>query len=304
MSSDPSPFTELSSAARAALAAAGPSTVAVGRHGRGTGVVVAPDRVLTNSHNLRDRTSQITFADGSARQGHVVGSDPDHDLVVIGVETADAPPIAWSERELDAGDVVFAVARALHGTRVSFGLVSSVGRSFRGPRGRRIRGAVEHSAPLARGSSGGPLVDHNGRLVGINTHRLGEGFYLAQPADDELRRRVDQLVAGAHLRSPRLGIAVVGPEESARLRRRVGLPPQPGLLVRDVVEGSAAGAAGIAEGDLVTAVGGHPVADVDDLWDALEATGDHAEVELLRGAEPRSVTVSFAATEDDAGSPS
>jgi serine protease Do len=152
---------------------------------------------------------------------------------------------------------------------------------------------------LARGSSGGPLLDDAGQLVGINTHRLGEGFYLAQPADEDLRRRVDQLAAGAHLRSPRLGVAIVGTEETARLRRRVGLPPQAGLLVRGVVEGSPAAAAGVADGDLITAVDGRPVADVDDLWDALEAAGDQVEVSLVRGAEPRTVTVSFVADDSD-----
>jgi serine protease Do len=299
MTSTDSALSALSSAAKAAAATAGPSTVAIGRHGRGSGVVVAPDRVLTNAHNLRDRTTLVTFADGRAVQGRVVGADPDHDLVVLEVETAGAPALPWSSTELESGDVVFAAARSLHGLRVTFGLVSAVGRSFRGPRGRRVRGAIEHSAPLARGSSGGPLVDEQGHLVGIDTHRLGEGFYLAQPADDDLRRRVDQLVAGAHLGGRRLGVAIVAAEESARLRRRVGLPPQDGLLVRAVAEGSPAAAAGIDEGDLVTAVAGQPVADVDDLWDALEAAGDTAEIEVVRGTETRTVTVSFSASPAD-----
>ncbi len=290
--------------ARSAAAAVGPSTVAIGRHGRGSGVVVAPDRVLTNAHNLRDRTTLVTFADGRAVQGRVVGSDPDRDLVVLEVETADVAALPWADGELEVGDVVFAVARSLHGARVSFGLVSAAGQAFRGPRGRRVKGALEHSAPLARGSSGGPLVDEHGHLVGVNTHRLGDGFYLAQPADDDLRRRVDQLVAGAHLDGRRLGIAVVAADESARLRRRVGLAPQAGLLVQGVVEGSPAAEAGIDGGDLITAVAGHPVADVDDLWDALDQAGEVAEVEVLRGAEARSVTVSFAAgSEPDAPEP-
>jgi serine protease Do len=295
MATTDSPLAGLSAAAKTAAAEAGPSTVAIGRHARGSGVVVAPDRVLTNAHNLRDRTTLVTFADGRAVQGRVVGTDPDHDLVVLEVETAGAPALAWSEQALDAGDIAFAVARSLHGLRVTFGLVSAVGRSFRGPRGRRVNGAVEHSAPLARGSSGGPLVDEDGHLVGLNTHRLGEGFYLAQPADEDLRRRVDQLVAGTHLGGRRLGVAIVAADESARLRRRVGLPPQDGLLVRGVVDGSPAAAAGIDGGDLITAVAGRPVADVDDLWDALDEAGDEAEVEVLRGTDTRTVTVSFVA---------
>ncbi len=299
MSTTDSPLAALSAAAKTATATAGPSTVAIGRHGRGTGVVVATDRVLTNAHNLRDRTTQVTFADGRAVQGRVVGADPDHDLVVLQVETGDAPVLAWADAPLEAGDAVFAAARSPRGLRVTFGLVSAADRSFRGPRGRRVKGAVEHSAPLARGASGGPLLDAHGNLAGINTHRLGEGFYLAQPADDHLRSRVQQLAAGQHLGGRRLGVAIVSADETARLRRRVGLPAQDGLLVQGVVPGSAAATAGLDEGDLITAVADTPVATIDQVWDALDAAGDTVEISVLRGAEPRTVTVSFAAPADD-----
>src|SRR6478735_8737057 len=122
MATTESPLAGLSAAAKTAAAEAGPSTVAIGRHARGAGVVVAPDRVLTNAHNLRDRTTLVTFADGPAEQGRVVGTDPDHDLVVLEVATLDQPALAWSERSPETGDVVFAVARSLHGLRTTFGL--------------------------------------------------------------------------------------------------------------------------------------------------------------------------------------
>ncbi len=287
---------EIAAATRAAHAVAAPATVAIGRHARGAGVVVARDRVLTSAHNLRDRTTQVTFADGSHAQGAVVGSDPDHDVVVLDVPTGDLAPVTWADAEVEVGDAVFAVARGRSGDRITAGFVSGVGRSFRGPRGRRVTGAVEHTAPLARGSSGGPLVDGEGRLVGLNVHRLGEGFYLALPGDADLRARVDALVAGGHLRTRRLGIVIVPGPRAARLRRRVGLPEAPGLLVRAVAEGSPAAAAGIGEGDLLTAVDGAPVASVDGLWDAIDAAAERPSIEvaLLRGVEARTVTVAFA----------
>lgn len=294
-----SPLADLSAAARTASAASAPSTVAIGRHGRGSGVVVAPNRVLTNAHNLRDRTTQVTFADGRAVQGRIAGADPDHDLVVLEVETGDAPVLAWSDHELADGDAVFAAARTTRGHRVSFGLVSATERAFRGPRGRRVKGAVEHTAPLGRGSSGGPLLDADGAIVAINTHRLGEGFYLAQPADDDLRHRVDQLAAGEHLGRRLLGVAVVAADETARLRAKVGLPAQDGLLVSGVADGSPAATAGIGEGDLVVAVASRAVVSVDDVWDALDGAGDVVEVDLVRGTDRRTVTVSFADTTDD-----
>lgn len=297
-----SPLAELAAATRTARDAAAPATVAIGRQARGAGVVVAPDRVLTSAHNLRDRTTEVTFADGRRAQGALVGSDPDHDIVVLDVPTGDAVPLAWAEVPLEVGDAVVAVARHGAGDRATTGFVSAVGQAFRGPRGRRIAGAVEHTAPLARGSSGGPLVDAEGRLVGLNTHRLGEGFYLALPADADLRTRVEALVEGRHLRTRRLGVVLVPGPQAARLRRRVGLPEAPGLLVREVVAGSPAAEAGLAEGDLLVAVEGTPVPSVDALWDALDATSEQDEVALtvLRGTEERAATVRFTAEDPPA----
>ena len=79
---------------------------------------------------------------------------------------------------------------------MTLGFVTGVERSFRGPRGRRITGSIEHDAPLLPGSSGGPIVSAEGKLLGVNTNRLGEGFYLAIPADENLRTRVDSLARG------------------------------------------------------------------------------------------------------------
>jgi S1-C subfamily serine protease len=191
---------ELEHAATTAEQRVGPATVAIGRSGRGSGVVVADGHVLTNAHNLRDRTTQVTFRDGRGEQAAVVALDPASDLAVLAVDTAGITPVAWADRVPGVGAAVLALSHAAGGTRVTVGFVSGVQRAFRGPRGRAIAGGLEHTAPMARGSSGGPLVDPEGRLVGLNTHRLGEGFYLAQPAEAELVRRVDEMVAG---RTPR-----------------------------------------------------------------------------------------------------
>jgi S1-C subfamily serine protease len=274
----------------------GPATVTIGRDRRGTGVVIADGRVLTNAHNLRDRTTQVTFPDGRAAQGEVLGADPDGDLVVLAVDTAGAAPAEWSTTGAAAGQVVFAAGRGRHGLRVTFGAVSAVDRTFRGPGGRRITGSVEHTAPLARGSSGGPLADAEGRLLGINTHRLDDGFYLAIPAGPELRERIDALAAGRAPSRRRLGIAVAPSFVARRLRRAVGLPERDGLLVRSVDEGSPAAEGGLAAGDLITTANGTDVRSADDLWAVLDAVGDNEAVELgiVRGADERTVRVTFA----------
>ena len=175
-----------------------------------------------------------------------------------------------------AGQVVFGAARGRQGLRVTFGVVSGVDREFHGPRGRRITGSLEHTAPLARGSSGGPLVDAEGRLLGINTNRVGDGFYLAIPTDAGLRDRVDRLAAGHSPAHRRLGIAVAPSFVARRLRRSVGLPERDGLLVRGVDEGSPAAAGGVATGDLIVSANGVDVHAADDLWAVLDTLSGKA----------------------------
>jgi serine protease Do len=271
----------------------GPSVVGIGRGTRGSGVVVASGKVLTNAHNLRGDEVTVTFADGRQTRGTVAGWDGDGDLAVIDVDTAAAAAIEWGDGEgLAVGTAVFG-AGASHGggTRVTFGLVSAVARAFRGPGGRRIEGSVEHTAPLAPGSSGGALLDSAGHLVGLNTNRIGEGFYLALPADAELHTRVDALGRGESPERPRLGVAVAPSHVARRMRRSVGLPERDGILVRGVEDDSLAAAAGIQAGDLIVEAGGKPITDADDLYAALAELKVPFEVKLVRGNDERTVQV-------------
>ncbi|MET0727276.1 MAG: trypsin-like peptidase domain-containing protein [Acidimicrobiales bacterium] len=298
MAAAPSSLTAaLQEVATSVAASAGPSITRIGRRGgRGCGIVVADGYVLTNAHNLRDRTTEVTFADGRAEQGELTALDPDGDLAVVSVDTGEAGALTWADDLPSAGTIVFGVSRASDaGARLTFGMVSGVERAFRGPRGRRVTGSLEHTAPLARGSSGSALVDEAGRLVGVNTARLGEGFYLALPADAELRDRVDALIRGEAPRQLLLGVGLAPAEVAAKLRASVGLPDRVGLLVRSVEDGGAAARAGIQVGDLLTTAAGIDLARVDDLHGALDAarvTGT-LELHVVRGTEELDVTVTF-----------
>jgi S1-C subfamily serine protease len=279
----------------------GPSVVGLGRGwGRGSGVVIAPGRVLTNAHVLRGEAVAVTFGEGESRDGRVAGADEDLDVAVVAVDTGEAPAVAWEPERAGAvgiGTAVLALANpGGRGLRVTPGTVSAAGRSFPGPRGRRIGGSIEHTAPLPRGSSGGPLVDLEGRLLGLNTVRMDGGLILALPADAALQRRTEALAAGEATARPRLGVALAHPRAARRLRSAVGLPDREGLLVRGVVDGSPAARAGIERGDLLVAAGGAPLRGADDLFDALEAAGADGSLVLtvVRGADEREVTVELA----------
>jgi serine protease Do len=291
------PIEDLGKAIGAIAETAGTSTVGVGNRWRGgSGVVIEPGKVLTNAHNLHGEEARVFFADGREADGSVLGADGDGDLAVIGVDTGDAPAIAWGDgASLAIGSPVVAIGNpAGQGVRVTLGFVSGLGRVFRGPRGRRVSGAVEHTAPLLPGSSGGPIVDGQGRLLGINTNRLGKGFYQAIAADEALRERVAALGRGETPTRRRLGVGLAPAHVARKLRRAVGLDERDGLLVRDVEEGSPAEKAGIAEGDLIVAAAGKPVASADELFDAIGSVAADAslDVTLLRGMEERTVTIS------------
>jgi serine protease Do len=288
---------ELEAQIASAAERSGSAVVGLGRGwGVGSGVVVAPGRILTNAHNLRHDETIVTFADGRRESGRVAGADSDLDVAVIEVDTGDVAPVDWhDEAEAPAiGRAVLALANpGGRGLRVTPGFVSSTARSFRGPRGRRIAGAIEHTAPLPRGSSGGPLLDTGGRLLGINSVRVDGGLILAIPADASLRERVEALGRGETPKRVRLGVAIAPPRVARRLRRAVGLPERDGLLVRGVEEGSAAERAGIERGDLIVTAAGRETDRVDALYEALDGAREAGALELtiVRGTDERAVTV-------------
>ena len=241
----------------------GPSVVGLGRGwGLGSGVVVDEGRVLTNAHNLRREEPTVTFADGRRATGPVLaGVDRDLDLAVIEVDTGDAPPVGLGTRGRRAAIGSAGArarqprrARAARDARLRLGRASgaSAARAAGGS-----RGAIEHTAPLPRGSSGGPLRRPRRRAA-----RDQRGPPRRRPDPRPARRR---RAARAHRRRwpaarrpprPRLGVAVAPPRVARRMRRAVGLPERDGLLVRAVEDGSPADRAGLERGDLIVAAAG------------------------------------------------
>jgi S1-C subfamily serine protease len=283
-------------------ASAAASTVTIGRNGRGSGIVIGPDEVLTSAHNLRDRTTAVTLPDGTEAQAEVVASDPHGDLAVLRVAVGDVAPLQLTTPDV-LGAVVVAAAGGRGNPRVAVGVVGSVDRRFRGPGGRAVSGAFEHDAALPKGASGGPVLDTDGRIVGINTHRTATG-YLARPFDDTLLARVESLRAGVSVLPPVLGVVLSPPHVAAKLRAAVGLEAADGALVRGVDPDGAAGRAGVREGDLVVGVrtvgasGETTTDDVDgpdSLQAALERVGPVEGLVLivLRGTERHEITVRF-----------
>ncbi|MFN8017304.1 MAG: trypsin-like peptidase domain-containing protein [Acidimicrobiales bacterium] len=289
----------LSADISALAASAAAATVTVGRNGRGSGIVIGTDEVLTSAHNLRDRTTQVTLPDGTEAQAEVVATDPHGDLAVLKVPTGAIEPLALGTPG-GIGSIVVAVGGGRGNPRVALALVGSVQRRFRGPGGHPDNGAFEHDAALPKGASGGPVVDAEGRLVGIDTHRTATG-YLARPFDEAMLGRLESLRAGQDHLPRRLGVVLAPPHVADELRAAVGLEPAAGALVRAVDPEGAAAAAGVRQGDLITSVrSGEEVVEVDgpdSLQAALDRFGpaDALSLSVLRGVDTVDATVTFAA---------
>lgn len=288
-------FEGMGNTARTIADSAGASVVRLGgSRGRACAVIVSDRHLVANAHSVDDQTIPIRTSDGRQTEATVIGLDHDGDLAVLEAEEP-GPSIDYSDTEVVLGTPVFAVGVAGAGPRVTMGLVSAVGGGFRGPRGRRIDGTIEHTAPLAPGSSGSALVDVEGRLLGINTSQLGRGFYVALPADRAFRDRIRQLVAGERIERPRLGIAIAPPWVAHRMRAAVGLPSRDGLLVREVEAETPAAAAGLAVGDLLIEVNDHVLTDPDDLAAVIDAGPASLHVTLLRGETEMTLPVQLRA---------
>src|SRR4051812_24785588 len=249
-------------------AAGGPGVVGIGPGWRGgSGVVVGEGRVLTAAHNLRRERAGVVFADGRRERAEILGVDRDLDLAVLGVDTGAVTPLEAGDPLGGIGSVVVALARpGGRALRVTHGFVSTDQREVRGPRGRRIP-ALEHTAPLPRGSSGGPLLDADGRLIGVNLIRLDGGLIVAVDTV-ALADEIERLGRGEAPARRRLGIAVAPAHVARRLRRAVGLPDATGILVRGVEDGSPAATAGLQRGDLLVELNGKPLERIDDLYAA------------------------------------
>lgn len=263
----------------------------------GSGTIIATDTVVTTAHNVgrgvQGGSVTVWFTDGRSAEGAVSAASEDLDLAVVVVDTADLHPVGYAEEEARIGQPIAALAAPGGTARLTAGSIAAVSSRLRTRVGSPVDGVIEHTAPLPPGASGGPVLDEHGRLLGMDVNRLGGGLYQAVAATTDLRATIEQLADGRVPERRRMGVAVARTREAAHLRAAVGLPPRDGVLITAVDEGSPAEAAGLARGDLITAVDGAPIRRPDDLLLAVRRSGAAVELTVERGADPpRQVAVS------------
>jgi S1-C subfamily serine protease len=240
----------------------GPSVVQVvdGR-GAGSGVVIAPDGyVLTNAHVVERADSvRVGLSDGRHLHGQVIGRDPSSDLAVLRVsgDGLVSAELGDSDR-LRVGQLVIAIGNPLgFQSTVTTGVVSAVGRTLSGRDGRPIENVIQTDAALDPGSSGGPLVDTHGRVVGINTAVIvgahGIGFAVPSTTANAV---AGALIRDGRIRRARIGISAQPTPIGRALAARLSLPATEGVRVVEVVPGSAGEHAGLRVGDILVFLDG------------------------------------------------
>ena len=253
----------------------------------GSGVVVSREGyILTNDHVVEGVTDiQVTLADGRTMAGKIVGTDPDTDLAVVRVPATGLTPITFGSSDAaKVGDVVLAIGDPFSvGQTVTMGIISATGRDIQAsPFGTFI----QTDAAINPGNSGGALVDANGNLIGINTlifSRSGgyQGIGFAIPVS--LAKTVmEEIIETGTVTRGWFGVEVanITPE----LADSLGLKTTHGAIVGAIDRGSPAERSGMRLGDVIVAVGGRPVADVNTTLNAIAAVspGKSVPVKVLR----------------------
>lgn len=296
-------WTKLSNELAEVSASVGKSVVAVhGTRHPSSGIVIAPDAVVAASHAVR-RDDEITVvtAPGQRLSARVCGRDPSTDLVVLRLEhKIDAPVARWaSTANLRVGELVLALARTRRGHVVaSSGILSGlINAPMRTWRGGEMDQFIRPDLNLYPGFSGGPLVNSQGELLGMNTAGLHRSGITVPSAT--VQRVAAELLEKGGVQRPYLGLAMqaVPLPESLRTRLNLTASASEGLLVAHVEPGSPAEKAGLLLGDVLVKMGDQPVTDTESAQHILRAqkAGDSLAISLVRGGTLLALTVKLEA---------
>lgn len=265
---------------------AGASVVRVEGRDRlpGTGLVWSGDGlILTADHILERETVRVGLPDGAVVAAQVVGRDPGVDLAVLRIPARNLEPAAWAEAgALQVGGLVLALGRPSDQVMATLGVVSALDGGWRTPQGGFIDRYLQTDVVMFPGFSGGPLVDADGRIAGLNSSALAPGLSLAVPAATA-RQTVESLLAHGRVRRGFLGIGAQAVKLPEALRTTTGQAA--GLLLLNVEPAGPAERGGLLLGDTLVTLNGQSVPSLDSLLAALsgDLVGRKVAARIIRG---------------------
>ncbi len=282
----------------AAVEKGGVSTVLVDGRRRypASGIAYAADLVLTADHVLtRDDNLNVAAADGKMLAASLAGRDPGSDLALLRLTERSLTPAKTADRLPKVGELVLALGRpSTAGMQASWGIVTAIGGPTRTGRGGLLDEYIQTETVSYPGFSGGPLVNTEGEVLGLNTSGLAHGTALTIPIKSAWRI-ADALAKHGTVKRGYLGVRTQTVNIPEASQKSLGREQAEGLLILWLEDGGPAQKAGLLVGDILVGVDGKPVGDPDDLFGALnsETVGRSVPVEVLRGGrrETQSVTV-------------
>jgi len=277
-----------------------------GQAASGSGFVIDDEgHIITNDHVVEGADEfRVRFGeDGDPIEAKLLGTDPSVDLALLEVDPKDVgdelqPLELGASEDLRPGDPAIAIGSpfGLEGT-VTSGIVSALGRTIQAPNGFSISGAIQTDAAINPGNSGGPLLDEEGRVIGVNSQirtgggnaNTGVGF--AVPVD-EIKRSLPALERGQEPERAFLGVSS-------------SVAPEGGAAVGGVVDNSPADRAGLRQGDRIVEIADQPVREPDDVSAVVNARrpGDEVRIVVERGGERRTLTVTLGTQPEQASNP-
>ena len=278
-----------------------------------TGFIIGESGIIVTNYHVVENASKlvVTLSNNSQWPGKLIGADPNNDLAIVRIQ---APVDSYdilefsNSNDIVVGQKVLALGNPF-GLRqtLTTGIISALGRTIAAKNGRKIEGIIQTDAAINPGNSGGPLLDSEGKVIGINTAIIGSagsvGIGFAVPSNTALRILPDLLEYG-YVRRPWLGIE---PIPTVYLRR-IGIDVPDGLLIARVVIGASADQAGLRGatrtvkvgrykvpwgGDIITHINGSPVFTMEDLAQQIETrkSGDEVTISYIRKESVDSVIV-------------
>ena len=294
-----SALTDFSNGLSAAVEKAGSATLLVDGRRRypASGIAYAADLVLTADHVItREDNISVAGTDGKSMTATIAGRDPGSDLALLRLSDKNLTPAKTADALPKVGALVLAVGRPnTAGLQASWGIVTAIGGPARTGRGGLLEEYIQTETVSYPGFSGGPLINTEGEVLGLNTSGLTHGSAVTIPVKSAWRI-AEALAKHGSVKRGYLGVRTQTVSLPDASQKSLGRDQSQGLLVMWLEEGGPAEKAGVLVGDILAGVGGKAVADPDDLFAALsgDTVGQSVPVEVLRGGKPERINVMVA----------
>ena len=290
-------FSELSESMANAAEKAGKYTVLVDARRRipASGIAFAKDMILTAGHVVeKEEDIRILLHDGSEAKARLIGRDPGTDLAVLKLDSASASPAAAAKKPARVGEFVLAIGRpSADGIESSFGTVNKIGGPVRTGRGGMLEKYIQTDVVSYPGFSGGPLVNGDGEMYGINTSGFGMGGEAVTIPAELALKIAETLAKHGKIKRGYIGIRSQTVNLPAEAGSQLKREQETGLLLVGIEKDSPAEKGGLIVGDILVGVGGEAVEHHDELFTRLsgDVVGKPTPMDILRGGKLQTVNV-------------